>query len=70
MDTFVDSSWYFMRYIDAHNDKEMVSGPLARQWLPVDVYIGGIEHGMCHVTIMWPVYSVLYIEHGMYIVCM
>ena len=52
MDTFVDSSWYFMRYIDAHNDKEMVSGPLARQWLPVDVYIGGIEHGMCHVTIM------------------
>ena len=47
MDTFVDSSWYFVRYLDARNDKEMVSGPLAKQWLPVDVYIGGIEHGMC-----------------------
>lgn len=45
MDTFVDSSWYFMRYPDAHNDRALVSPMIANQWLPVDLYIGGIEHG-------------------------
>ncbi len=45
MDTFVDSSWYYMRYPDTNNNEELISSSLANQWLPVDIYIGGIEHG-------------------------
>lgn len=45
MDTFVDSSWYFMRYIDPKNKKEMFSKEEAFKSLPVDLYIGGKEHG-------------------------
>ncbi|MCK4385264.1 MAG: leucine--tRNA ligase, partial [candidate division Zixibacteria bacterium] len=49
MDTFVCSSWYFLRYTDAHNEKEPFSKEKARQWLPVDKYIGGIEHACGHL---------------------
>ncbi len=49
MDTFVCSSWYFLRYTDAHNQKEPFSKEKARQWLPVDKYIGGIEHACGHL---------------------
>jgi leucyl-tRNA synthetase len=45
MDTFVDSSWYFMRYIDPKNKNEMFSMEKANNCLPVDLYIGGKEHG-------------------------
>jgi leucyl-tRNA synthetase len=49
MDTFVDSSWYFYRYPDAHND----SAPFSRQkidyWFPIDQYIGGVEHAILHL---------------------
>lgn len=49
LDTFVDSSWYFARYIDAHNDNEAWSPKAARDWLPVSTYIGGVEHAILHL---------------------
>jgi leucyl-tRNA synthetase len=49
MDTFVDSSWYFIRYCDAHNDKEAWSREIADYWLPVNQYIGGVEHAILHL---------------------
>lgn len=49
MDTFVDSSWYFMRFIDPKNDEEMFSIEKAKENLPVDLYIGGKEHAALHL---------------------
>lgn len=46
MDTFVDSAWYFFRYIDNKNSKELFRRDLANKLTPVDLYIGGKEHGM------------------------
>ena len=43
------SSWYFIRYIDPHNDKELCDKELAKHWLPVDLYIGGPEHAVGHL---------------------
>jgi leucyl-tRNA synthetase len=48
MDTFVDSSWYFMRYCDAGNSEAMV-GAGTDYWMPMDQYIGGIEHAILHL---------------------
>jgi leucyl-tRNA synthetase len=48
MDTFVDSSWYYMRYCDSKNDQKMVAEG-ADYWMPMDQYIGGIEHAILHL---------------------
>ena len=49
MDTFLCSSWYYLRYTDAHNDKRPFDKELNNYWGPVDQYIGGIEHAILHL---------------------
>jgi leucyl-tRNA synthetase len=49
MDTFVDSSWYYLRYVDPHNSEAPFDGRLIDYWCPIDQYIGGIDHATGHL---------------------
>ena len=49
MDTFIDSSWYYLRYTDPHNGEKPFSKEMADKWMQVDEYIGGIEHAILHL---------------------
>ncbi len=62
MDTFVDSSWYFLRYIDPKNEKEMFDKEKGNVWMPVDQYIGGKEHATKHLIYARFIQKVLYDE--------
>lgn len=49
MDTFVDSSWYFLRYLDNHNETSLSSLEAQKDWMPIDIYFGGAEHTNMHL---------------------
>jgi leucyl-tRNA synthetase len=49
MDTFLDSSWYFLRYTDARNETRIFADDKVKKWMPVDQYIGGVEHAILHL---------------------
>ncbi|MFN3599728.1 MAG: hypothetical protein ACK4VK_08365, partial [Aquificaceae bacterium] len=49
MDTFFDSSWYFLRFCDPKNSQKPFDPKLVEFWMPVDLYIGGIEHAVLHL---------------------
>jgi leucyl-tRNA synthetase len=49
LDTFIDSSWYYLRYADPHNDQQAWSPEKMQKWLPVDQYVGGVEHAILHL---------------------
>lgn len=49
LDTFIDSSWYFLRFLDSLNEDSMFELEHIEEWMPVDVYVGGMEHAIMHL---------------------
>ncbi|MGV8040834.1 MAG: leucine--tRNA ligase [Thermoanaerobaculaceae bacterium] len=64
MDTFVDSSWYYLRFVNPHVHDRMVDAERVKGWMPVDLYIGGIEHAILHLMYARFFYKVMY-DFGM-----
>ena len=62
MDTFVDSSWYYLRYVDAQNEEAIWSPEAIQRWMPIDQYIGGVEHAILHLLYSRFITKVLYDE--------
>lgn len=62
MDTFVDSSWYFLRFPDAHNQLEPFSKKSAAMMMPVDTYVGGVEHAILHLLYARFIHKFLFSE--------
>jgi leucyl-tRNA synthetase len=60
MPQWAGSCWYYLRFIDPHNDKELISKEKQQQWLPVDLYIGGAEHAVLHLLYARFWHKVLY----------
>jgi len=49
MDTFMDSSWYFLRFLDPQNKNQLLDVEKLKKWMPVDIYVGGMEHAIMHL---------------------
>jgi leucyl-tRNA synthetase len=64
MDTFMDSSWYYLRFLDSKNQKNLVDPQKISDWMPVDIYIGGIEHAIMHLLYARFIYKFLLQELG------
>jgi leucyl-tRNA synthetase len=65
MDTFMDSSWYYLRYLDNKNNKAPYDNELINKWMPLDHYIGGIEHAILHLLYARFITKFLHDHHGL-----
>lgn len=64
MDTFMDSSWYFLRFTDPNNLEAPFDPEIMRKWMPVDIYVGGMEHAIMHLLYARFVHKVLCDVYG------
>lgn len=65
MDTFVDSSWYFLRFLDPHNASSAFATQRVKEWMPVDFYVGGVEHSILHLLYSRFIHKFLMDDLGM-----